>query len=378
MKNNRTLKITLMSFAAIAVFIVCVFFTGNPFTWFETRTAVTDYLTENYGEDYRISSLRYHRFGHEKIYSCYAEKADSLDVKFTVYAYPGGESIHDNYSWMVADGSRTRFRINDEYKTKVKPVLEKADGLHIHDAHFYAMPEELLVVDKEYDIDEISAEYGTLVLSFEEETGGFAEFADKMLKIKAFCDENGIKFAYIDMDAVKDNRYIGGISVDGFPYNSITEDNLQDRIADANAERQQYEDWQDSMHKLRNRYRYIGTTADGAITDKYIHIEYMDYDFLQTPRAKEYFSVNGYEPMDYGVDIDEVITDRDYTSQEFYDFAWRAGVVKVNAYIADAMTQRQVDTIAEDIISLIKDSGIPHRHIEIVWKADKTEYKYWQ
>ncbi len=233
MKNNRTLKITALSFTAIAVFIMCVFFTGNPFVWLETHAAVTDYLTENYGEDYRISSLRYHRFGHEKIYSCYAEKENSIDVKFTVYAYPGGEYIRDNYARYVASGLRTRLRLNDEYKAKAKPVLEKMDGLHIHDVHFYAMPEELLIIDKEYDIDEISAEYGTLVLSFEEQTGGFAEFADKLMEIKAFCDANGIKFAYIDLDAVKENRYIGGISVDGFPYESITADNVENRIATA-------------------------------------------------------------------------------------------------------------------------------------------------
>lgn len=378
MKNNKTLLKILLLFSVAAAFVISMFFTGNPLTCLKTGAAVSDYVAENYGTDYRISSLRYHRFGHEKIYSCNVEKENSLDEKFTVYAYPGGESIRDNYRRMVADGTRTQFRINDEYKAEVKPVLEKMDGLHIHDADFRAMPAELLIIDKEYNIDEISAEYGTLVLSFEEETGGLTEFADKLLEIREFCDENDIKFAFIDLDAVKDNRYMGGISVDGFPYKDITEDNLENRIAAADDERQRYQDWQDGMHTLRNRYVSVGTAAESAVTDKIIHIEYMDYDFLQTPRAKEYFSVNGYNPADYGIDINEVITDREYTRQEITAFAQRAGVVKVKAYIADTMTQQEADTVATGIMELIGDSDIPYRHIEIEWKADKTEYKYWQ
>ncbi|MBQ8604821.1 MAG: hypothetical protein IJ410_08290 [Oscillospiraceae bacterium] len=378
MKNNKPLIRTLRLFAVAAAFIISMFFTGNPLTCLKTSVAVSDYLIENYGDDYKISSFRYHRFGHEKIYSFDVEKENSLDEKFYIYSYPDGEGIRDTYQRMVADGTKTYFRIGAEYKLKVSPLLEKMEGLHIHDAEFSAMPRELLIPDKIYDIDEISAEYGTLVLSFEEETGGLAEFADKLLEIKAFCDENGIKFAYIDLDGVKNNQYAGGISVDGFPYKEITEDNLENRIATADDARQYYQKWQDGMHLLRNRYVSVGTAAESAVMDKYIHIEYMDYDFLQTPRAKEYFSVNGYEPADYGVDIDEVITDREYTRQEISDFAQRAGVVKATAYITDAMTQEKVDIIASDIMALIKDSGIPHRHIKIVWKADKTEYKYWQ
>ncbi|MBR5520554.1 MAG: hypothetical protein IKU54_01010 [Oscillospiraceae bacterium] len=377
MKISRNLKITLRCFCFISVFVVCVFFTGNPATWYDTNVAVREYIAENYGEDYDIPLVRYNRFGHEKIYSCRVQKINSKDIAFDVYAQPAGVHIRDNYRRYVADGTRTRFRINDEYKAKVKPVLEKVDGLHIHDADFRAVPGELLVVDKEYDIDELSAEYGTLVLSFEEETGGLTEFADKLLEIREFCDENGIKFAYIDLDAVQNNRYIGGISVDGFPYESITEDNLENRIATADDERQYYQDWQDGMHKLRNRYAYMCSTAVSP-QKKYRQIAYVDFDLIQTPRAKEYFSTNGYEPADYGIDIDDVVTDRDYTRQELVDYGFQAGVVKIVTDTDEEMAQYMIEEISADIITMIKDSGVPHRHISVEWKIGIEEYQYWQ
>ena len=377
MKNNKTLlKILLLSSVA-AAFVISMFFTGNPLTCLKTGAEVSDYLAQNYGDDYKIASLRYHRFGHEKIYSCRVEKIGSKDVIFDVFAYPGGENISDNYHRYVADGTRTRFGINDEYKAKVKPLLEKVDGLHIHDADFRAIPDELLIIDKEYDIDEISAEYGTLVLSFEEETGGLTEFAEKLLEIRKFCDDNGIKFAYIDLDAVKNNQYTGGISIDGFPYKDITEDNLENRIATADDERQYYQNWQDDMHKLRNRYAYMCSTAVSP-QKKYRQIAYVDFDLIQTPRAKEYFSTNDYEPADYGIDIDDVVTDRDYTRQELVDYGFQAGVIKIVADTDEEMTQSMIEEISADIITMIKDSGVPHIHICVEWETKNGEYQYWQ
>ena len=213
----------------VAILTLCVlWYTGNPVSWIEARIKIAQHLENNYGPGYTFD-CHYMWFGHTKGYTGTASKKYSKDDNFHVYYFNDG-TTKDNRRTYVTSGLKTSYRISDEYKALVKPILEQMAGLHIHDAHFYKMPEEMFVVDKEYDITSLAAEYGTLVLSFEEKDGSMSEYADKLLEIKQLCDDNKITFAYIDLDAVKNNRYVGGVSFDGIPYSFIYAENLVDRL----------------------------------------------------------------------------------------------------------------------------------------------------
>ena len=227
---SKFIKIIAAVLLGVAIFIVWNFYTGNPFTYFKVRGEVSRYLVETYGEGYTYT-CRYSGFGHEKVYICDVEKENSMDIRFDVFYDTHTQEIRDNYKVYVADKTTTLYRINDEYKAMVKPVFETVDNIRVHDAHFYSMPQDLLETDKVYDIDEISALYGTLVMSFEEEEGGMNEFADKMMEIKRLCDDRGIKFAYIDLQSTVNGLSFGGINIDSFPYSEITGDNLAERLA---------------------------------------------------------------------------------------------------------------------------------------------------
>ena len=225
MIKNR--KKTLLK-VFMAILTVCILWhTGNPLNWLAARIKIAEHLEQNYGEGYTFD-CSYMWFGRTKGYSGKANKTESKDDNFHVY-YIDGE-VSDNRKIYVTSGFNTQYRINNEYKKIVKPVLEKVNGLLIHDANFFNMPEEMLIIDKEYDILSIAAEYGTLVLSFEKTDGTIAEYAAKLLEIKDVCDKNKIPFKYIDLDAVDESGSLSDFSYDGIPYNEIYPENLENRL----------------------------------------------------------------------------------------------------------------------------------------------------
>lgn len=257
---KKLLKLIALVAALVLLFFVCSFansLVGNPVSRWLAEHAVEEYLEETYpGTDYSVES-----FGFTFKYSAYyahIRSETSIDTQFTLYIDLLGKVYWDTYD-SVTGGFVTGGRLMDEYRALTDQVfdspffpygtdigygmLEIQSRQYIEESQSQDIPPwalvyEDLIVDQIYDIRELGAQAGKLIVYVYSEELSAEIVADILLTIRREFDQAGVPFRVIDLtvqpprtgEGPWDDEYVG---VENFPYEEIHEEGLVQRVSQA-------------------------------------------------------------------------------------------------------------------------------------------------
>lgn len=278
MKKNgkKFLKILALITAIILIVVVCWFVNalcGNPVshmlarqeaeTWLKGRFPNSDYYIEDVSFNFKDTN-----------YYAHCRSKSSMDTQFTLYINMFGQGYYDTYE-NVLNGYVTSRRLNEEYMALTDQIFDSSDFPLSSDMKFgmleiypqeaisnplvtdvpdYALVQEELILDKIYDIRELGAQAGHLVVYVDSETITYESAAKMLLDIRAEFDRVNIPFRAINFilwhpRSDEGIRPEGSIRVEEFLYEDIYEEGLAERIETADAALKAYYAEQDAKGK---------------------------------------------------------------------------------------------------------------------------------
>lgn len=217
-------------------------FLGNPVSAFLVRRNARAYIQETYPQlDLRLEDARY-SFKNGS-YHAFIVSDTSRDTHFTLYYDGLGRLFADTYEDRVTSGWNTIRRLDDAYRQITDPVLE-ALPYDVHIAfgelrHFFKEEEvpdypaialTELEPDKEYDITELGARYGHLViyLTTEDCSAGFAAKLLPQLRVHL----EGVPFYSLDLTLQKTDDG-EELYLRNFPAEDMDAENLEEKIRES-------------------------------------------------------------------------------------------------------------------------------------------------
>ena len=233
---------------------------GNPVSkWLATRTAER-HLQEHYGDtDFVIETVVFNF--KDTDYYAYIMSPSSEDSRFSLRIDMVGNLRMDTYESRVLMGGNTADRLSMEYRALTDEVFEGPYypftsfiaygdlrvGFDTPDVEVeedlplagYVILEEL-ELDKKYDIRELGAMAGRLVVYVEDEVVTIERAAQVLLELKELFDIENVPFYAIDFVLEYPRKPEGGtikdgqINVEEFLYSDIYEDGLEERLSAAN------------------------------------------------------------------------------------------------------------------------------------------------
>lgn len=276
--KNKGLRIVALILALVMIGGLCFVanaLNGNPVSALLAKRTAKAYLEDTFPHtDYYVEGIGYNfKDGN---YYAHIRSESSIDTQFSLHITMLGQLRYDTYD-SVLDGFVTANRLVMEYGTLADTVLEADDypykeeigwgfgSLEIYppeafihaeenEVPDYAIDQSTLVIDKIYDIRELGRQAGRLTVYVDSETVTAERAAEIMLDIKGRFDEAGIPFRAMDF-ALQYPRPDEGMRPDGevrvrnFPYESIYEEDLTERIVTADAELSAYYAEMDAKYK---------------------------------------------------------------------------------------------------------------------------------
>ncbi len=234
---------------------------GNPVSAYLAKRGAESYLQEEYpGTDYVIERTtfsfkdgRYHAF---------VKSPSSEDTYFTLNLDMAGELVRDGYD-SVESGWNTARRLGAAYRELTDTVLDSPDfpynvinpdgyaqnilygELRIRYPQEpespYAIDQDTLILDGEYDIRELGAQAGHINVSLRKEAATVERAAALLLEFRGYLDDAGIPFKTIDLTLWGEGEEL--IWIEDFVYEDICEEGLEARVAEADAQtKAKYED----------------------------------------------------------------------------------------------------------------------------------------
>ena len=227
-------------------------FVGNPVSKMLAKNTAQKYIESSYAdEDFAIERV-YYSFKDSK-YHASVVSPSSRDTHFDVTVNMLGGFCYDSYEDNVLSGRNTAERIGKEYRELVDSVLE-SDSF-AYDAHIgfgdiefcpsdyiddkytpsYAIVIEDLILDADYDANEMGARAGRLTLYINGSEVSYKKLSEILLGVRGIFDQAGVKFYAVDLvleyTADKDGvREDGRVEVMGFLYSDIYEAGLESRV----------------------------------------------------------------------------------------------------------------------------------------------------
>ena len=246
----------------IALIAVLIWFgnvmLGNPVSHALASKAAKAYLSDRFSDtDYEMERIT-HSFKDGR-YHAFMVSPTSIDGDFSVCFSMMGEYCYDTYD-SVQDGWNTAQRLNSEYRKLTDTILndpalpydntqvysimfgeleiypkEFIDDPNVHDIPDYSLVQDDLELNKIYDIKELGAKAGHLILYVENEVISVEETARIMLDFRSMFDKADIPFYAMDFvlrhpraeDGTSDEEEI---RINDFLYQDIYEEGLTERI----------------------------------------------------------------------------------------------------------------------------------------------------
>ncbi len=246
----------------IALIAVLIWFgnvmLGNPVSHALASKAAKAYLSDRFSDtDYEMERIT-HSFKDGR-YHAFMVSPTSIDGDFSVCFSMMGEYCYDTYD-SVQDGWNTAQRLNSEYRKLTDTILndpalpydntqvysimfgeleiypkEFIDDPNVHDIPDYSLVQDDLELNKIYDIKELGAQAGHLILYVDNEVISVEETARIMLDFRSMFDEADIPFYAMDFvlrhprteDGQSDDEEI---RINDFLYQDIYEEGLTERI----------------------------------------------------------------------------------------------------------------------------------------------------
>ena len=242
---------------------------GNPVSkWLAQRSARIYLETEFPGTDYYIDHTNFSF--KDTCYHAFVESPSSVDTYFSVCVTMLGQVRYDTFD-SVESGWNTYRRLEEEYRALTDTIFENPafpyqsnilfgtlemqlreafEDPNVTDIPDYAMVIDELVRDKVYDIAQLGAQAGHLIVYVDTDSITYEEAARIMLEIREMFDEAGIPFRAMDFTLQyplpeEGPRPDGDIRVEHFPCEEIYEEGLVQRIEKAHKELQAYYDSRD-------------------------------------------------------------------------------------------------------------------------------------
>lgn len=231
---------------------------GNPVSHTLATKAAKAYMSDQFSDtDYEMERITY-SFKDGR-YHAFMVSPTSIDGDFSVCFSMMGEYCYDTYD-SVQDGWNTAQRLNSEYRKLTDTILndpalpydntqiysimfgeleiypkEFIDDPNVHDIPDYSLVQDDLELNKIYDIKELGAQAGHLILYVDNEVISVEETARIMLDFRSMFDEADIPFYAMDFvlrhprteDGQSDDEEI---RINDFLYQDIYEEGLTERI----------------------------------------------------------------------------------------------------------------------------------------------------
>ena len=257
-KHFRVIGIVLMIVLAAVLIWFANVMMGNPVSYALASKEAKAYLSDQFsGTDYQMERITY-SFKDGR-YHAFMVSPSSIDGDFSVCFSMLGAYCYDTYD-SVQDGWNTAQRLNSEYRkltdiilndpslpydnTQIYSIMfgeleiypkEFIDDPNVHDIPDYSLVQDDLEPNKIYDIKELGAKAGHLVLYVDNDIISVEETARIMLDFRSMFDEAGIPFYAMDIvlrhprteDGTSDDEEI---RINDFLYQDIYEEGLTDRI----------------------------------------------------------------------------------------------------------------------------------------------------
>ena len=268
--KKRILKLSALGLAIVLIIGVCWFangLVGNPISKMMARNAAEKYLETNYPDtDYAIEEVSY-SFKDGGYYS-HIVSPSSMDGNFTLRISMLGKIRGDDYSSRVEGHGNVANRLFFEYRDMVDTILNSyaypyTVSMGYGDLEFErelgketvegALKRSDLVNDKFYNVGELGAKNGELVLYIDSDVVTNEKAAEILLKTKELMDQSGISFysvqfclRYPPYDAEKSyERPEGEIDLKDFLYTDIYEEGMVERVIKCAEDTQNYYNEQD-------------------------------------------------------------------------------------------------------------------------------------
>jgi len=236
---------------------------GNPVSRMLAEKSVTSYLAGKFPEGgYAVEDVWFD--AKQGDYGAVVRKEGSQDVRFTVETDKEGNICYDSYE-NVLTGWNTANRLCEEYRMRLEPVLEQMnliyDRVYVScDLEFelrqwkddpyefqYFLNGKALVPDELYDLEELGTLVGKVSIRVEDAEVSAKKAAQILLEIRRRMDGAGTPFRSIDLTLVYprpenelEERKEGSIRIEGFTYEDIYEEGLEQRVYKANLENEEY------------------------------------------------------------------------------------------------------------------------------------------
>lgn len=257
----------LAAFLVLGFFMVA--FLGNPVSKFLAGQTAKKHLAETYADtDYEVDRVFYNFKDGD--YHAQIVSPSSQDTHFNLQMTWTGALRRDNYEDQVASGWNTAMRLDDAYRKLVDTVLDDPAFPFESDIDFgsfefcpraylddpdvppYALVQEDLILDHEYDIYELGRKAGKVTLYVCDDEISIDRAAQVLLEVRDAFDRAGVPFYAIDFvlmapkaeDGIWSDEQIG---VQDFLYSDIYEEGLVDRLGQAYADLQAYYESQDKL-----------------------------------------------------------------------------------------------------------------------------------
>ncbi len=271
--KKKVLKILALVVAIALIIGVCIFanaLNGNPISKMLANKAAESYLAEIHpGTDFFVDRVGFNfKDGN---YYAHIRSDSSQDTQFSLYIDMLGNIKYDTYD-DVLSGFVTARRLEQEYRELTDSVLDRSTFPYTFDIGYgtleiypeeavnnplitddpeYALIQEDLVLDKVYDIRELGAQAGHLVIYVDCDTVSLEKAAEALLTIREEFDNAGIPFRAINFTLwypkpLEGRRQEGEIEIRHFPYDEIYAEGLEERIRIAEEELKAYYAEQDA------------------------------------------------------------------------------------------------------------------------------------
>lgn len=265
--NKKRAKTFVLVLTVVSLFVLGWFanaFFGNPISHTLAKHTAQKHLTEHYGDtDYHLEEVFYNF--KDGTYHVKITSPSSIDTVFSLYISMSGELLSDGYD-AVLDGFMTARRLDDAYRELTDTVFQDSNFPYACDISFgileiypkqdfenpemtdlptYALKQNELILDKIYDIRELGAQAGHLVIYVQDDTITLERAAKIMLDLKNIFDDAQIPFAAMDFTLEYPNPENGSwsdvrVNVANFLYKDIYEDGMIERVHTADQELKAY------------------------------------------------------------------------------------------------------------------------------------------
>ena len=270
--KKKVLKVLALILAIVLIIGIGLFanaLVGNPVSKFLATKSANEYIAKTYSDkDFIIEEVNYDF----KTGGYYARVTSptSIDSHFSLSFNWLGKLVLDCYD-DVTTGWNTAMRLEDDYRNTVKAITESKDFSEKYFLAYgeipcvlsdypideetpeYALQRKDLVLDKVYDIREVGANHGKLVLYAYDDEVTIERLSELLLDVKNKFDKSGVTFKAVEFvleppkeegqPLMSDEQ----IKIRNFYYSDIYEEGLVERVREANQETIEYYAEQDKL-----------------------------------------------------------------------------------------------------------------------------------